>query len=100
MGKYTLIAAVETELAQLSARDYRRIVRKFPKMMTRHVDVDTAVQTGEIEFEQLDYIYCISQARDSASAKNGIFSRRKSVVMGAGSEDVLRVLSRMTMTGA
>merc|ERR1712107_938873 len=51
----TISTVAESELAMLNSREYRRVVRKYPKMLARHVQVDNAWKQGDIQLEQLSY---------------------------------------------
>merc|ERR1712176_896487 len=49
----TVVAVVETELAVLAAREFHRIVQKFPRLMMRHKHLQSAVRDKKVNMAQL-----------------------------------------------
>lgn len=49
----TIVAIVESELAVLRAREYHRIVRKYPRLMEKHRSIESALISGALSLEEL-----------------------------------------------
>lgn len=51
----TIAATAESELAVLTAREFRRIAEKFPRLMQRHRQIEEAITQKEVSIAQLAY---------------------------------------------
>merc|ERR1712176_162234 len=49
------VAVVETELAVLTARDYRRIAKKYKQMEEKHLHLEQSLKNGDLEPNTLAY---------------------------------------------
>merc|ERR1712113_1310223 len=51
----TVVAGAESELAVLPAKEYHRIVQKFPRLLNRHQVLQDAVKNEKVNIAQLAY---------------------------------------------
>jgi len=71
----TVAAAVESELAILPAREYRRIAEKFPRLQQRHTSIERAIRNKEVNISTLSYK--AERPSESPGSKSQMsFSRR------------------------
>jgi len=52
----TVVAAAESELAVLPAKDYLKVIAKYPRLQERHGKITQAIDEGRLCVEQLRYI--------------------------------------------
>lgn len=48
-----VVAILDSELAVLKSREYNRVVRKFPKLLEKHLSIQAALKSGELSKEML-----------------------------------------------
>lgn len=51
----TVVAGADSELAVLPAKEYHRIVQKFPRLLNRHTVLQQAVKNEKVSISQLAY---------------------------------------------
>jgi len=49
----TIVAILDSELAVLKSREYIRVVRKFPRLMEKHLSIQAALKNGSLKKESL-----------------------------------------------
>jgi len=71
----TFVAATETELAVLPAREYFRIVQKYPRLLERHQNIEEAMRDGRMNVA--DLAFRKSGSRALGSGRRGLASQRR-----------------------
>ena len=81
----TVHAVLESELAVLAARDYHKVLQKFPALLERHNRLNEALRSEELSLKSLAYVR--TRTRMHSSSKN---ARREgaceTLPAGSGSE--------------
>jgi len=86
----SVFALTDSELAVLTATDYKRVVSKYPRLMRRHRDIVQAVRTGIITVEELGLAYVPSDgagAPEHAMRGKSFFSLLRQKMDGHEAEE-------------